>query len=611
MAQIQRYGFWFDDQTPALQIEIEMIRHGGQWKGKHGQLLGMGLAYHFKQFIKIVWPHIKFHKWLDMTIDNYIAHRGMVLVGPASSGKTLAATLCAMVDYYCWPECTSIIVCSTTRDRLEERILGEIKKLHRLATDQFPLPGSLIEGKQRIITDDRDEAKEGRDFRNGIIGVPVLRGNEVAGMGSFAGIKNARVRLIADELSLCPRIVVDSIANLDKNPDFKFIGLGNPKETTDALGVMAEPAPDLGGWDGGIDQTPVTKFWRCRRPDTVCLQFVGSDSPNLDGKLGIPLLTQAQIDRDVAFYGKESLWYSMMNQGMMPRGQGARRVITRQLCVKHHALESPLWLNENRTRIAGLDAAYRGVGGDRCVFCHMEFGLESEAIADLGQRTVENLVNQTMGTPERRMIIALIETLIVPLKPGEFDKVSPEDQIVAFVRAQCDARNIPPEHFFFDSGMRTSLVSSFSRLWSNKVVPIDCGGRPSERQVSYEIEQRCCDFYSKYISEMWYSVRLAIEAEQFRGMTEDAMLEFCAREYTIVGANKTEVEIKANVKAKTGRSPDLADCVAVALEGARRLGFVIRRLDSADKPKADDRWKWELRKQQRELARSHSLNYAA
>lgn len=610
MGQFAKYGCWIDDGTDPLQIEINCIRNGGRWTD-NGIQIGMGLAYHFKQFIMLTWPHIKFHRWLDMAIEEYCQHRGLVMIGPASSGKTSSAALCALVDYYCWPECTTILVCSTTRDRLEDRIFGEIKKLHRDATDRYPLPGSLIEGKQRILTDTRDECTEGRDFRNGIVGVPCLKGDAVTGISAFVGIKNTRVRLIVDEASLLPRAFVDSISNLDKNLDFKAVVLGNPKDTTDALGVIAEPDPTLGGWDGGIDQTPKTKKWQCRRPDTVCLQFVGSDSPNLDGKLGIPLLTQAMIDRDVAFYGKDSLWYTMMNQGMMPRGQGSRRVITRQLCVTHQALEEPVWLDNNRIRIAGLDAAYRGVGGDRCVFCHMEFGDESSVENDYGQFVAEKFINQSIGSPERRKIIALVSTMLVPLQPQLFNETSPEDQIVKFVRKECELRAIPPENFFYDSGMRTSLVTSFSRLWSTKTNPIDCGGKPSDRPASYEIDMPCHQYYSKYVSELWYSVRLTIEARQFRGMTEDVMNEFCAREFTMVGANKIEVEPKDKVKAKTGRSPDLADCVACALEGARRLGFVIRRLDSPDKAKEDDRWKRDLRRRNRDLIKSHSLNYAA
>lgn len=592
--RIDKYGVQWEATNPPLWIEMCCIQRGGQWKLKSGKMAGEGLLAHFKRAISILWPEITWHAWFDLVIENYLAHRTIIIIGPASSGKTFSAAICLLMDYFCFPTETTGIVCSTTRDRLEDRIFGELKKYHRLACQRYSwLPGHLIEGKQRIVTDDRSEAEEGRDFRNGIVGVPCLTGGTFTGLANFVGLKNKRVRLVGDELSMLPRAFVDAISNLDKNPDFKLVGLGNPKETTDALGVLGEPAAFLGGWDGGIDQTPITKSWQTRRADGICLQLVGTDSPNLDGKLGIPLITQEQIDRDVSFYGKDSIWFSMMNQGMMPRGQGSRRVITRQMCQKFGALNDPLWLNSRKTKIAFLDAAYRAVGGDRCVFGELDFGEESKSDEPLVQSIVDSLLKQNADERKNQQILALVDTLIVPIRPGDLEQ--PEDQIVAYVKAQCEQRGILPENFYFDSGMRTSLVSAFARLWSPNVNPVDCGGKPTEQKVSENIDVRACDYYSKKITQIWYSVRLIIEAGQFRGMTEDVMMEFAAREWTMVGANKIEVEAKDKMKLKTGRSPDLADAVAIGCWGAVAKGFVIRRLATKEAAQQDHHWKKELR----------------
>ncbi len=414
------------------------------------------------------------------------------------------------------------------------------------------------------------------------------------------------MRLIGDEIHLLPRVWVDAVSNLDKNPDFKAVGLGNPKETTDALGVFCEPSAQMGGWDSGIDQTPGTKTWPTRRTNGICVQLPGSDSPNLDGKLGIPLITQEQIDRDVSFYGKDSVWYWMMDEGRMPRGQGSRRVLTRQMCHKFRAMEEPVWQNSNRTPIAFLDAAYRGVGGDRCVFGVLLFGEEAGGPVEL---STGNLVSQTPPSIAGRKILALLETMVVPIVGGINDQ--PEDQIVAFVMNQCTSRNIPAENFYFDSGMRTSLVSAFSRIWTPNVNSVDCGGKASERRVSGDIAVLCKDYYSKFITELWFNVRLTVEAGQFRGMTEDVMMEFAAREWTMVGANKIEVEPKWAMKEKTGRSPDLADAVAVGVHGAIQRGFVIARLQSEHRRPANDEWKRKLRERAEALRESKQLNYAA
>jgi hypothetical protein len=599
-----KYGLSWPGRQNLLLLEMDMIQQGGQWQDKYGQTIGRGTYYHFREAAKRIWPHIVWHRWLELAVQNYLAHRTIIMIGPASTGKTFAAALCVLLDYYCWSTQTTVIICSTTRQRLEDRIWGEIKNLHKLAKKDHPwLPGNLIEGLQRLVTSPRDEAAEGRDFRNGIVGVAAKKGDVFTGLAEFAGLKNKRMRLVGDELSLLPRAFVDSISNLDKNPDLKVLGLGNPKETTDALGVLGEPAPELGGWEGGIDQTEKTKVWKTRRPDGVCIQFVGTDSPNLDGKLGIPLITQAQIDRDVAFYGKQSLWYTMMDLGMMPRGQGNRRILTRQDCLKHGAFDAPVWLGTQRTKIGFLDAAFGGVGGDRCIFGALEFG--NEVPKDLPGAVVNALINQQPANPKDRMVLALLMLLVVPIDV-KLDKL-PVDQIAEYCKLRCEEQGIGPDFFFFDAGMRSSLVTSFARVWSPLVNAIDCGGKPTERRVSNDIPVLCKDYYSKYITELWYSVRLVVESDQFRGMTDDLCYEFSAREWTVVANNKIEVEPKDKMKDKTGRSPDLADAVAIGVEGARRHGFVIRRVVNQQARRLDDGWRRDLREKASKLWRRPEL----
>jgi hypothetical protein len=524
-----------------------------------------------------------------------------------NSGKTFCFATEVLADYYCFSDCTTIICCSTTREMLEQRIWGEVKKHHLLAkATRSWIPGFIKESRQRIVSAARDYDVEGMDVRNGIVCVPCKRGNDYVGLGDFAGMKNKRMRLLADELHLLPRVFVDAISNLDKNPDFKAVGLGNPKDTTDALGIMCEPSAELGGWDGGIDQSAGTKTWPTRRPQGVCIQLPGSDSPNLDGKLGIPLITQADIDRDVAFYGTDSIWVTMMDEGKMPRGQGSRRVLTRNMAIKNRAMEDPIWRNSNRVRIACLDAAYKGVGGDRCVYAEIEFGDEIGSGGEDGEGNNEVLVNQAIPKTPIRPVMALLKMEVVPLVASS--KEESEEQIVNFVREHCQASGIPPEKFFYDSGMRTGLVQAFSRLWSPFVVSIDCGGPASEKSVSEQIPMPCKDYYFNYVTEMWYSVRYIVESGQFRGMTEDVLMEFCQREWGMSGRNKIQVEPKADMKLKTGRSPDLADTVAIGVEGARRLGFTIKNLGKQVVIERED-WLKGTRAKARESMKKHELTY--
>ena len=605
--KIEKYGRLISPTVDPVALEIDMIRKGGQWM-QEDKLVGRGLLYHFVQLETLLWPHKNWNRWSELVLETYLQYRSIGCIGPASSGKSFCFATDSLADYYCFSDSTTILLCSTTREMLEQRIWGEVKKHHLMAKKvRSWIPGHIEESRQRIVTATKDADVEGIDVRNGILGVPALLGGSYAGLGSFAGVKNKRVRLIADELHLLPRVFVDAISNLDKNLDFKAAGLGNPKDTTDALGIMCEPSSELGGWDGGIDQNPGTKTWPTRRPQGICIQLPGSDSPNLDGKLGIPLITQADIDRDVAFYGTDSIWVTMMDEGKMPRGQGSRRVLTRNMAVKNKAMDQPVWRNSNRTRIACLDAAYKGVGGDRCVYAEMEYGDEINSFEnDIGTEVAEVLVNQAVPKIPIRPIIMLLKTEIIPIQGQGKDEA--EEQIAEYVISHCEASGISQDKFFYDSGMRTGLVSAFARRGWISSVSIDCGGPASEKSVSEQIPMPCKDYYFNYVTEMWYSVRHIVESGQFRGMTEDVLMEFCQREWGMAGKNKIQVEPKADMKLKTGRSPDLADCVSVGIEGARRLGFIIKNLGKQIVVHRDD-WLKGTREKARASMKKHELHY--
>ncbi len=610
---VEKYGVRWPSTLHPLAVEMKAIKYGGQWKRRGGGVAGMGNYFHYRRGMELLWPEIKWHKWNELELKSYLDNTYIGEMGCAAAGKSHTAGSFVLFDWYCFANCTTVLVSSTGLQELELRIFGIIKQYHRLAKERFSwLPGYLIEGKRMITLSHRFESPDGRDFKNGIIGIAARKGSAFVGISGYVGIHNKRIRLVGDELHLMPRSFLDSVSNLSKCEDFKMLGPGNPNDTTNAHGSLCEPAPEIGGWESGIDQTPKTKTWKTRFPNGICIQLPGSDSPNMDAPEDQPppfpfLMTRQQMSDDAKIWGIDDWHYTMMNDARMPRGQGSRRVLTRQMCEKFRALDAPVWRDSRRTSITFLDAAYRGVGGDRCVFGELQFGFEAETSTE---EIIENIVGSYNGQVKNKTIMALIDLLIVPITAEEGSEL-PEDQIVGFVRKQCEARGVPATNFFFDSGMRTSLVSAFGRTWSPYVNSIDCGGKPTERPVSGGIDVKCVDYYSKYITELWFSVRLCVEAGQFRGLTKDAMWEGCAREWKMVSGNRVEVETKAEMKVKTGRSPDLFDAIAVGVEGARQRGLVISRIADASVDHVDEQWKSELRKKSKNFHRIGQLDYAA
>lgn len=444
-------------------------------------------------------------------------------------------------------------------------------------------PGHITQSKQMITTDGKDVVA--RDFRNGITAVPCVQSGSFVGISKYVGIKNEKMILLGDEFHLMMSSMLDSVSNLRGNDFFQLIASGNPKDRTDPFGVICEPSTEEGGWDG-ISDEEITKTWKTRYGG-ICVQLVGTDSPNYDVPEDQPppfpyLIKRTDIQADLELYGRESIQFSMMNLGMFPKGSSSRRVITRQMCEQFHALEQPVWASGKVTKVAGLDAAYSGIGGDRCVFIEGAFG--------------EN----TAG----KIIFAMKPPLIVPVSIKD-DRI-PEDQIAEFVMKECISRGIPPENLGFDSTGKGSLGTSFARIWSNQVNPIEFGGKPSDRPVSDHIKSTCVEYYSKFVSELWYSVRYCIEAGQFRGMTDDVLFEGSMKEWTVVSGKRIEIEPKAKTKLRIGRSSDLFDSLVCCFEMARRKGFRIASLNNNTRNNNLD-WLRELSNKTKELRKSKQL----
>jgi hypothetical protein len=177
----------------------------------------------------------------------------------------------------------------------------------------------------------------------------------------------------------------------------------------------------------------------------------------------------------------------------------------------------------------------------------------------------------------------------------------PEEQISLFVKDYCIKNGIPPENFFHDSTGRGTLGTFLARAWSDQTNPVEFGGRPTERPLGLDLTvtdpatgvkrpKLCSEHYSKFVTELWWSVRYAIECEQVRNLPEDVMEEGCMRMWDKVAGDKYEIESKQIMKERVGKSPDLFDWLAICVEGARRLGFQIERLRDTTQDDHTDDW---------------------
>lgn len=584
LTSISRYGITWN-VTHEVEIELQLVAAGGKIN-RGFDTFGYGMAYHVRKAQEILWPEKKWHRWNELMNEEFCRNKITGVMGPANSAKTHEAATHGLILYFANPDNSSILISSTDSRSLELRIFGEVKKYWNRARQIWPgTPGRLVESKQTIVTEVEDE-DDARDFRNGIIGIPCMVGGTYVGLGKYVGIKNKHLILIADEAQFMSRAFFDAISNLNKNQGFKAVVLGNPKDPMDCLGLITEPATHLGGWDG-IDQGKKTQVWDCRMPGARTVQLVGTDSPNFDvGKGEIEpfpfLIGRRAIEDDLAYYGPDSLQFTMMNLGVMPKSAWERRVIHRHLVEINDGFKRTTWLNNSQIHLVGLDIAYGGTGGDRSILCHMAFGLE------VGGKQVLQLEEPP---------------ITVPSKPGR--GTTSEEVQALYVKAFCEKNSIAPERVFFDSTGRATFASAIARVWSPATNAIEFGGSPTDKH--FERGRTAREMFKKRVTEIWWATRFAIEAKQIRGMTEEVVAEGSMREWTMVEGNKIDVEPKEKTKKRMGRSPDIYDAFAVAVEGARQLGFVIHKLVSAAGLKKSSEWMDKMIAQRQKLMASKTL----
>lgn len=566
-----------------------MIKQGDVWlKSK-----GSSSFFHYKEMERLLWPEDSENKWSDLILKEILENKFTAVIGPGSSGKTYSAAKFSLIDFFVHPTDTLFLISSTDVRGLELRVYGALKSLWVRAKERWDdCPGNIIDYLHAISTDDIGEKV--RDLRRGIICIPCLSSSgSYKGLGKWIGVKQKRVRLIADECQVMHDTFLEAIPNLNTNADFKAVFLGNPLGTGDPLDKVSEP---VCGWSSH-PQPQKTCTWKTRFNEGICVQLVGTDSPNHDEpKSKRPrypyIISQRMIDEVVAFYGKHSAQYYSQCLGIRVTGLVERKIITRALCEQFHAFDDCVWLGEPTTKIYGIDAAY---GGDRCVGLVAEFGLDIQ----------------------RKMVIAISQPQLIPVVPriGSI----PEDQIAAFVRDQCDTLGIPATNVFYDATGRGSLGTSFARLWSADVNPIEFGGSATSRPVRNDLyirdprtnERRLKlshEHYSKAVSEFWFAIRYTIETGQMRTLPQEICDEASQREWIETPGNKIDVEKKLDMRKRVGRSPDLTDALAVCIEGARRKGFVIAKLENTDSVEFDQNWKHDLRLKAREWRQSFALS---
>lgn len=572
-----KYGLSWEAEDTDLEIELWMVKQGNALLKEQGR----NLFQHFKAAMTLLWPSDDHHRWTDLILQSYCENEISVFIGCSDSCKTHTMSKIALIDYWASPTQTLSLVSTTEGRGAELRIWGNIKTLFNQARERHDwLEGQPIDYLKTITTDSIDEeGREARSLRAGLIVIPCKVGGTVSGLAPFIGIKAARLRHTGDEVQCMSESFLSAYSNWYGKTDFRGMMAGNFMETDDPLGIASEPED---GWDAWVDSGK-TQEWKSRFFGAHVVALDGRDSPNDDGPpnpSGKPrygyLISEKKRKAVLETYGEDSWQWWSQCVGKPAKGMDIWRVLNRDFCNRHGASEEVIWKDDTLMGLYALDPAYGG--GDLCVGRYLQMGMDLR-----GKQTL------FFHPPE-----------VIPIKANT--GIDPEEQIATYIHNRLATLNIPSPNCFYDSFGRGTLGHAFAKLFGATCpVPVDSGSQCTTRPVRFDLFvndkdgnkrlKRCDEHYKKFITEMYFSVREAIESDQVRGLDSESIREGAARKFTKNSDTRLEIEPKDEYKERhQGRSPDRMDNAAIAVEGARQRGFKIERLGTALIKKSGPDW---------------------
>ena len=511
------------------------------------------LFWYRKEAIHRLWHtnDLLWHGWIERMLRSWCDYNWIVWTGPASSGKSMAASAFALEYWLEDPTHTSVIMASTTKSALARRLWFYVQDLHAKIPAEAGYKGEAIYSEYMI------RWKAG-DKKNGIFGVAVEEGPIEEALHNLIGFHNKRVALMVDEAPGVREALFGACDNLSKNPEFKCLMMGNAESREDPHGRFSEP---VYGWPS-VDPETDTQWettGAMAQGNGVCVFFDGRKSPaitEVDGQQRFPfLINQSQIDAALDYYKTPDdprFWSQSI--GFWPPITLKRTVLDERIVLNNAVKEPAIWYTSFRW-FAALDPSYEG--GDRKVFQAFKLGQLGADKNDSWQIEFAKPVELKISIKEEKEI---------------------HYQIVQQCIDLCEGLEIPPIRFALgSSGEGGGLLSIFRREWG-AVVGIEEAGVVSDRPVSKSNPRSCHEEYDRVVTELWFAVREFCIHGCIRAMPDEAIREYYARRWQIQN-RKVRLETKEEFKKHFKRSPDYGDAVAFCVELARRHGAIAGNKD--------------------------------
>jgi hypothetical protein len=251
--------------------------------------------------------------------------------------------------------------------------------------------------------------------------------------------------------------------------------------------------------------------------------------------------------------GENSLPFLRMFRGMWPPQGAADGIFNAADLLKNVLKPNEVEWDKDVEPVpcAGLDISYTS-GGDRNILIRGLFGRTKDGAYVLQIVQVHTLDQNSVRRDHNHSAY-----------------------ICEQVRRIVEEHEISPRNLGYDAtgggGLFGDMLVQFI---DRQILPVNFGGKASERRVSASIREPAHTRYSNRMSELWMAGVEFLRGRQLACLPPTLMAELSQRTYTTGARGIITVEPKAEVKKKLGRSPDESDAFVILLEVCReRLKF--------------------------------------
>jgi hypothetical protein len=535
-----RYGLVWPSVAADWVIELRCFR---QQFGTPEQL---PKEEHFKNAAKMFFnpktEHFIWHPWAEDMIYECCHEKFVGFAGSGSSGKSELMAIWALLNWLSAPFGTLSLVTSTSIRDAKKRVWGSIQRYWPALKPVAP--GKLIDTPTPSIIAIRGDT---RLEQAGVYLIPAeaKKTNEVT--GKMRGMKAGRVIVVGDELSELGHAFLDTaLSNLSNNPEFHMSGAANPVSYYDPFGRFVEP---VNGW-GSISVEDYK--WRTKLGG-VCLHFDAYKNPNYLARENLwPIQKWEKIEEAVERLGEDNPLFWRDYRGFWPPQAISNAIYSEAEIIRFKADQKPVWRGATQ-RVAGIDPSFVS-GGDRCVLYLGTYGLNADGSEQVSFDKF-HYIDDEASNPEPRTF-----------------------QIARAIQKIITEEKVPWRNVGVDvTGGGVPFCDALATVCgSNEFLRVHFGGAPSARSLSAYDATKAEDKFVNRVTELWFGAKEFLQNGQLRGIGPDLAKEMTSRHYETrkSGTMKVRVEPKSDMKARIGRSPDIADAAFVLLDVVReRFGM--------------------------------------